>query len=1550
MVHSKDGSIEIDVSLNMDNIGRDFDELEKKAKEGTRSVVKAVDQIAEAMEETGTEAKKAGQEYEKAAEEMEESAKDAAKGAENLQEAVEDTVDSADDMQEAVDDAAKSTEDLEKSMDDAAESTEDLEKSEEKLGDQSRKTGEEQEDLGDKTEETRKEVEKSRGSFLNWGEVAQTAVKGVVVVAGALLTALGAVAGVAVDFGTEYQQASNTIQASTGATKEEMEGLRDVMAGVYANNFGEDMNDVADAVANVKKNIGGTDQEIQKVTEAAFAFRDTFGYEVPESTRAAKAMMDNFGISAEEAYDLMAKGAQNGLDYSGELIDNINEYSVQFGKAGLSAEDMFNIMAAGADAGAWNLDKIGDAVKELNIRLVDGSTTTEEGLKAIGMNADEVAEKMSKGGETARKTYQKVVKGLAEMDDKQEQNIAGVNLFGTMWEDLGPEVIAHLADVDGAYNDVKGTMDEINEVKYDDAKSALEALKRKAEVSLLLPISNDIMPAISNATKAATGYIDELASAYDSQGVNGLVEKAGEIFADIATNAAEQAPKMVEVAVSFIDQTVEGFQDNSDKLVKAGGDLVKAIAGAAVKMLPSELQEPVKDAVDDLVDSLTGGGIKNGLKTFGTIFENGFKVVSKVTKTILPPFVKIVDKTADNMDTLIPLVVAGAAAFKGYSVVNGVTSWLKGLTAVTATLTAMEKANALQIAASTGALTAKEMTVGILTRKVTLATAATAAWNVVLNANPIALLTAGVVAAGAAIAAYCLLSDDGAQKTGELSEAEQELKNRVNEQTEAYQKLREEREQQFEKINKEFSNTQALANELQTIVDKNGKIKKGYEDRAAVIVGLLNEALGTEIEITDGVIQKYDELKQSVDQVIASKKAEAIQSAMQESYSEAINNQTQAYMDYAQAQKDVEQTTKDLEEAQERLKEVQERSNQIFSEADFTAYQEEHLKALESVEALKKKQEDQQQTLQKSEEAYIGYVTTIENYEGIVGGIASEDANQLDEALLRATNSFITAENGTKESLERQVSNMTSNYDSLKAAVASGAPGVTQQMVDEAAIMVMEATVEYAKLAPNASAEIEKLDPAIIETFAKAGLEGKLSNEGKKALKGFTESLDSLDSDTREKFEMAVEGALKGLDGFDEIQTKAEEEGLSFLKVLADSLEIQSPSKAVKEIFSYVNPGAVEGLNEGKGALLDEGKNLISEFLETLSAEELEAAGKSAGDKAISSMSNAVTESKSLLVKAGKEVSAAAKTGLESVKTTDTGTKFGTMFETGVNSTKSKNNAAAKGIATLARTAMAAVSTIATGNTFGGQFASGISAKSSASRTSGSLVAIAARTAMAAVNATSTGAGMGAQYASGIQSKNSSAKSAGVQLGNSARSGASVDGTDLGRNFGQGFVNGITGKVMAAAQAAANLAANALSAAQKKIDSHSPSKETDKLGRYFGQGFVNGIVRLTAQAAEAAGDMGLKAVEAFQQNLGPDGLEFDVEAIMRRVDDAVQSRIASYAASQNTAVQENANSDDFKKKADYLISGFKKVVKEQGDTVIYWKEREIGRMVREVLE
>ncbi|UTW70854.1 phage tail tape measure protein [Anaerobacillus sp. HL2] len=68
-------------------------------------------------------------------------------------------------------------------------------------------------------------------------------------------------------------------------------------------------------------------------------------------------------MSADEAYNIIAVGAQNGADKNGDLLDTLNEYSVQYSSLGLSADEFIASLLAGAESGAFSIDKVGDAVK-----------------------------------------------------------------------------------------------------------------------------------------------------------------------------------------------------------------------------------------------------------------------------------------------------------------------------------------------------------------------------------------------------------------------------------------------------------------------------------------------------------------------------------------------------------------------------------------------------------------------------------------------------------------------------------------------------------------------------------------------------------------------------------------------------------------------------------------------------------------------------------------------------------------------------------------------------------------------------------------------------------------------------------------------------------------------------------------------------------------------------------------------------------------------------------------------------------------------------------
>ena len=354
-----------------------------------------------------------------------------------------------------------------------------------------------------------------------------------------------AIAGYAVNLSDEFDKAFNTLQTQTGATAEEMEKLEESVTNIYRNNFGENIEDVAQSMATVKTQTKLTGQELEDVTQTALLMRDVFGFEVDESIRGANALVTQFGISAEEAYTLIAQGAQNGLNKNGDLMDIVNEYSLQFKDAGYNAEDMFNMLANGAKNGAWSVDMLGDAVKEYNIRMSDG--TAIEYLEMLGLNADQVTKKFSEGGTSAQEATNTIVQALKGVENEQDRYIIGQGIMGTMWEDLGEDAVYALLDTQGEISKTSDALEQINEVKYDDIGSAIGGLKRTLETDIIEPLGDELKPVVEDVI----GYVQENGPAI-KETLSGLVKSIGDFVKLIVDNGDFIIATIVGIATGML--------------------------------------------------------------------------------------------------------------------------------------------------------------------------------------------------------------------------------------------------------------------------------------------------------------------------------------------------------------------------------------------------------------------------------------------------------------------------------------------------------------------------------------------------------------------------------------------------------------------------------------------------------------------------------------------------------------------------------------------------------------------------------------------------------------------------------------------------------------------------------------------------------------------------------------------------------------------------------------------------------------------------------------
>lgn len=550
--------------------------------------------------------------------------------------------------------------------------------------------------------------------------------------AGATALAVGTVAttvGIAakaakdmIDLGNEWQQATNQVSAATGTTGTELEHLRDIMEGIYANNFGESVEDVADALAQVKTNMRElpTDQ-LQTATEAAIALRDAFDYDVASTTRAADAMRKNFGTAAEDAFGLIAAGAQNGLNFSDEFLDNLNEYSVHFKKLGFDADGMFQVFQSGADSPAWALDKVGDAVKEFSIKAIDGSDSTIAAFEALGYNAKETMSIFANGGDAANNAFFDVLDSLMTVEDAVKRDALGVSLFGTMWEDLGVEAMTALSQASDAAYDTGNALEQINRVKYNDLDSVLGGLKRKLEVALL-PAADAMYQALLEQAPALESMIDNL------------------------------APKLAELAGSFSTKAIELVIDSLPSITQAIGDF----ANKAIEKIPVVVQH-VREFAAAAREKLPE--VLQYLQEFGA----GAKEVLGQVKPYLAAMWEhkdVVAKVAIALGLLGPAITVLSGVFKVFGgVIKGVSLTIKAFKAVktyTALFSAWTKATTLLTAAKikdkaeTIALQAMYAKDALIKAK---DTAVTAANTVATKASTLARKAAGGVNMAAAFLA-----------------------------------------------------------------------------------------------------------------------------------------------------------------------------------------------------------------------------------------------------------------------------------------------------------------------------------------------------------------------------------------------------------------------------------------------------------------------------------------------------------------------------------------------------------------------------------------------------------------------------------------------------------------------------------------------------------------------------------------------------------------------------------------------------------------------------
>lgn len=330
------------------------------------------------------------------------------------------------------------------------------------------------------------------------------------VAAGAAAFAIGAALKSGIEMTIEKSKLDQTLAAQLGASPAQAAEIGKLSGKVYAENFGEDLPAVNNAIKSAVQNglvsvkdLGS--QAAKSITENLLTVSQVVGEETGKVS-AAVANMVRTGMvkSTQEGMDLIVKSTQMGINKNEDLLDTLNEYSTQFRKLGINGQTAMGLVNQAMKGGARDSDLAADALKEFSIRSVDGSKLSAQGYKTLGLDAKKMTKIMAKGGDQAGEGLGVVLDKLRAIKDPVKQSAAATALFGSQAEDLGKALFSMNVDTaSDSMTGIKGATDAAAKTAAAGA-SSYATLGRQFQMALVDTL-NKALPAVN----AVFGFMEK---------------------------------------------------------------------------------------------------------------------------------------------------------------------------------------------------------------------------------------------------------------------------------------------------------------------------------------------------------------------------------------------------------------------------------------------------------------------------------------------------------------------------------------------------------------------------------------------------------------------------------------------------------------------------------------------------------------------------------------------------------------------------------------------------------------------------------------------------------------------------------------------------------------------------------------------------------------------------------------------------------------------------------------------------------------------------------
>lgn len=469
------------------------------------------------------------------------------------------------------------------------------------------------------------------------GSIAEKGLKATGAILAGTATAIGAIGAASVKVGSDFEASMSKVAAISGATGDDLKALTDKAKEMGATTKFS-ASESADALQYMAM-AGWKTEDMLNGLEGIMNLAAASGEDLATTSDIVTDALTAFGLSAEDSThfaDVLAQASSNANTNVGMMGETFKYVAPVAGALGYTAEDTALAIGLMANSGI-KASQAGTSLRSIMSRMAKPTKEVQGAMDKLGVSLtdsngnmkslNEVMGDLRKGFAGLSKDEAAAMAAALGGQEAMSGLLAIVNSSDDDFDKLSDAIYS----CDGAAKRMADTMNDNLQGQITILKSGLEGLGISLYENMEAPLKEVV--------KEAQNMVQQLQDAFNNGGLDSLVTKAGEVMAQIVTEVAQAAPKLIGTAENLVGSFIQGIVDHKSEFASAGATMV------------AELVRAIMDVAGDMWSA----GIY--------LFTEFLQAMTDHSEEMGQSFGEMISKIGEAVQTNLPLIIQAAKDF-----------------------------------------------------------------------------------------------------------------------------------------------------------------------------------------------------------------------------------------------------------------------------------------------------------------------------------------------------------------------------------------------------------------------------------------------------------------------------------------------------------------------------------------------------------------------------------------------------------------------------------------------------------------------------------------------------------------------------------------------------------------------------------------------------------------------------------------------------------------------------------------------------------------------